>query len=300
MGALVVSVQTEPVSPPERSAVDTSRPASFSSKPASSGAALKPLDNLELESYRAVHPLAVGALLFGVISLLCFVDPWTFGLAAVLAVVMGLSALARIRKDADIYTGSQLARIGLTMGVICGLSSLTNDYISKYMRERSASQFARDYVEILKTGDLDQAVFYRLGAGSFRRNNDPKKAIANLKASAKGAGMDPYETLSGPIVQIQQALKTASKENLRFDAVETSAMDGTLPVVMVRLAIAGYDARANNNQGAKSERESYILLQLKAETKGGDYDWWVSDVVYPYTPRSAFFQATVDTHGHAH
>ncbi len=82
---------------------------------------LPPLSAVPVPEYRAICSSAVSSLALGVLSVLALLNWWMLTLPAV-AIVLGVFALRQIRTRGDELTGAPLARIGLTLAVVFGIS----------------------------------------------------------------------------------------------------------------------------------------------------------------------------------
>jgi hypothetical protein len=71
--------------------------------------------------YRAISSSAVSSLALGVLSVLALLDWWMLALPA-LAIVFGILALRQIHVRGDELTGAPLAKIGLALALLFGIS----------------------------------------------------------------------------------------------------------------------------------------------------------------------------------
>lgn len=79
------------------------------SKSDSAGAISTSAIENEIATYRAINPLAVFSLIFGVFSFLCFASPYFYVIGAA-AIVMGFLAARAIHRMPDLYTGRFLRK----------------------------------------------------------------------------------------------------------------------------------------------------------------------------------------------
>jgi hypothetical protein len=68
-------------------------------------------------SYRSVSALAVASLLFGILSAAVFLD-WLLVIVPIVAILLGLRALGRIRREPEEWAGAALARAGIALAVL--------------------------------------------------------------------------------------------------------------------------------------------------------------------------------------
>lgn len=261
---------------------------------------VSPIEN-ELPSYRAISPMAVGSLIFGLLSALAYAD-LKFTIAAVIAIGLGAIALLRIRKQPDVLTGAALAQVGLALGLIFGLSAATITYTQIFLLKQRAEAFVRqEVVPVLNERDLDGALWFRL-------NPDERRGLSGAQVRAKFAdpgNPDPmaFEMSAGPVVTVAKLLEEHPEAQVAFGAIEQTEFTGITPTVLARLEIQQYEPESVQNDLERVERTSIGIL-LKSQGGAQNESWWVDDYVYPYKPES--YEPKVPSieeehgHGHAH
>jgi hypothetical protein len=249
---------------------------------------VSPIEN-EIPTYRAISALAVVSLLLGLASVLCFADS-TFYLAAVFAVVVGVWAMARIKRLPDVLTGRRFAQAGITFAVMFSLSSVTVAFVQHWLRVQGAEAFVKDYVKVLNTRRLADAVWYKLPPPA-RKGRTPKDALDDIQKQSRDPAMLNSQT--GTLSAVFDKLKNADR-HLEFVKIEVDGLDGLTPYAAALLKVDG-------PEDPKAPNQTYALLQLKAlegDVKKGA--WYVQEFSFPYTPSSfALKQAPVDD-GHGH
>lgn len=247
-----------------------------------------------IPAYRAISPTAVVALLLGLLSVASFVEP-TFFVAAALAIVVGLAAERTIRRMPEVYTGRGLAQAGVALGMVFGLAAGTNMAVNGMIVRRGAASFGREVASVFESGQLDQVVNIKIPYSS-RKDLKPGEAMQRLKDAASKSP-DIYESEVGPSTAILDRVK-GGVGHVAFDAVETTAQAGVVPIAGVRLRVT---APATPKQPA----ESYAWVELKGEPATGR--WYLSNVKYPYQPKSVALEGSAtskkgddDGHGHSH
>jgi hypothetical protein len=280
-------------------------PTATEPKPEPASAAETPAIENELPAYRAIHPLAIVALVLGGLSALSFAD-LGFLAAAGAAVVVGLIADWKIRRLSDVLTGQGLARAGIAMGVVFGLSSVTLWTVNGFLLQREAARFARQYVADVfppaaagGTGDAAQAssiataVWYQLPPPN-RRGLSPNGAIEMLRR----AGADTLETQTRGVRSIQaRLLADPANQRVEYVKLEWTGYDGIKPEAWALLRVAAPPLEKF------PEAQEFALLVLQGDRQGGGrINWFVEAVVYPYKPASYVPKpAPVDDgHGHGH
>lgn len=246
----------------------------------------------EIPAYRAIQPLAVTSLLLGIVAAFAFANVW-FGIAAILAVVTGLWADWKIRKFPDVFTGRGLAQAGVAMGIVFGVSSVTISYVQDAILKREATTFGKNYVNVLKKGNLAEAIWYRLPPDA-RRTNVPEEVLKKMTASSKDAMS--VEAHIGPTKALLARLERPGSD-LHFEAIEKTAYSELTRIGLVVLAIHG-GALPNEPE------EEFALLEVKSDPTAKVPGWYIGDVVYPYKRNTAEVKAKKpkndDGHGHAH
>jgi hypothetical protein len=92
----------------------------------------------------------------GLASLTAFVGP-AFFVFPVAAVGIGLLALARIRDSDGALTGAGLARRGMALAIAFTVAAVVRNDVRDRLLERQASEAARQWVELLSEGRIDDA-----------------------------------------------------------------------------------------------------------------------------------------------
>lgn len=137
----------------------------------------------EIPTYRAVSTRAIFAVLCGLMAVFSFAHPM-FYLFAVLAVILGVSADRKIQRYPDVLTGQTLARVGVLLGLVFGLSIATVTTLQSYLIRREAVKFAHHYGERLKSAPLTE--LYWLGLPPTTREKvTADENWAQLQAASK-------------------------------------------------------------------------------------------------------------------
>jgi hypothetical protein len=252
-----------------------------------------PVIENELPTYRAVSTAAVLALICGAMASFSFAGPEFLGFA-VLAVVLGVWADRRIQQRSDMLTGRGLAQAGLALGLTFGLISVTYATVQGYIRTRDASQFATQYAQILREGDLGEILWY--GTHPDRRKNlTPKGVLEQLQAKSNEPNM--LDMKAAPVKLLKARLSSSSEEKVSFDTIESHGLDGVDP-----FAVALFDVEGPGTKESP-EPHAHAAAILKASLSDGKRIWWVEDFHFPYKPKS--YVAPVkkqddDGHGHPH
>lgn len=246
----------------------------------------------EIPTYRAIHPLAVVSLFFGLASLLSFAS-YNFLVASVLAIVAGAWALLKIGRFPDLYTGQQLARAGLALAVICAVSSVTIDVTRRYIVHRDASAFVNEYIDALNSRRLADAMWYRLPP-TERRGTTPEEAVRIFREQYTDPGAN--ERMFGAIRLLNGRL---AKEDGHVELIklEQSGWDALTPYGIGLLKVV-----LNKPTGTVTTEDQYARVYVKKtlDVKAARRPWFVEDVGYPYKPNSFTLpeKAVDDGHGH--
>jgi hypothetical protein len=245
----------------------------------------------EIPAYRAIGPGAVVSLVFGALSLLSLIDS-TFLSCSALAIVLGVLADRKIQRLPDVLAGRKLAQAGIALGLVFGLASITSGTVQHYLRRVAAARFARSYVEVLKTGQLEDVYWYTKVP---ERRKD--KAPTDLFKETQTRTHDPFglETQIGALKDLKTRLDHSGQE-ARFTRIEEQGGEGVIAFATALLEVDGPPTKAF------PEREQFALLTLKSDTRKSKYEWWVDEVRFPYKPRSYVPtpKPVDDRHGHGH
>jgi hypothetical protein len=261
--------------------------------PAATQAPAAPVIENEIPAYRAVSAQAVLALILGLISVFCFASLY-FLIVAVLAVVVGFLADRKIQKLSDILTGRGFAQAGVGLGLVFGLTSVSIETVSSFLRARDASKFARVYEKVLQDESFEQAVWWTM-APTMRENTPAKKMIEEMTSGPQGA--QSFEQRYGALRELKKQLTTEGA-TVHFQGLQTHGIDGLSPY-----AAAVYEVHVPKAEKPE-QREQYALAFIKSmKDPKGKSGWWVENVSFPVAPGADFQLPTKpvdDGHGHAH
>jgi hypothetical protein len=256
-----------------------------------SATAVEPVIENEIPTYRAISPMAVVSVILGLIGFFSFAET-SFLAASVAAVVAGLYADWRIRRLPDVLTGRALAQVGVALGLVFGLGSLTIESVQYFIRKIEAERFAREYAGVLKDRTIAECLWYRLDPKS-RQKLPPDSALVQFeKMSARDPKM--FQEQVRPVKLIKDRLAKSSDSRVVLDRVEATAIDGLQVMARARLKI---EAPGDGTPG-----ENYVLLIIKGN-RGRPYQWTLMRLDYPYVPGTSGadsfpIQPVDDGHGH--
>jgi Domain of unknown function (DUF4190) len=253
----------------------------------------------ELPTYRAISTLAIFSVVCGVVASFTFAH-WFFYVAAVLAVVLGFLAHRKIRQYPDMFTGQGLANAGIALGLIFGLTSATYTAVQTYVRTRQAEKFAKQYAEILESPALADVLTHSIHP-DFRKDQTGEAIVKKLESTSPRDRMT-LEQKYGQLVALEKRLRSSKDEHVDFVRIERVGEDESNGIEIPIFALALYEM---NGPGTKEfpEKQQYAMAILKGRVKGKQYEWWVDDVRFPYTPQSyvpSVAKPVDDGHGHAH
>lgn len=257
----------------------------------------------EIPTYRALSPWAVGSLVAGLVSILSFAEP-TFLLAAIAAVLFGSRALVKLRQQPDLFTGKGLAQAGMVLGLVCGLSSVTMGYVQRMLLNRRAEAFVQgDLIKVLKDGDVDAALWYRLEPET--RGSMSPEQVRQTFVNPKSP--DPL-LLNSEMTPVRRICDAVGKEGaeLRFARIERTDWDGVTPIVLGVLEIISpeHEEPEGNAQEHADHKHGpqYAAVILKSKRDGSRESWWVDKYIFPYRPNTYVeeMKPVDDGHGHAH
>jgi hypothetical protein len=247
----------------------------------------------EFPAYRAISSLSVLSLILGLGSVFCFASPW-FLVVVAGSVVAGWVAIRKIRQLPDVLTGTGYARVGIGLGLLFGLTSVTYAVVQEINVHFEAGAFAKNYAEVIKDKPMSLALWYQQRP-EYRKTKSPDEIADELKKMKSPSSPDPYGEKTAPIQRMKDRLK-GKDETIRFYKVE-------------KQAIIGLDVYANallefDGPGSKEfpEKEQFAILQLFKRGGGGADDWEVQEIQFPYTLGTVEpkIEKKDDGHGHGH
>jgi len=250
-----------------------------------------PVIENEIPAYRAVSAGAVTSLVLGLASVFCFTSLWFLFLVAA-SVLFGWNALRTIRRLPEILTGAGLAKAGIGFGLVFGLTSATQLVVEDVMLTYEASEFAKMYVNVLKSEPLPLAVWY-LQSPDYRKDKSPEDVVAEMKTQKNPSTPNVFATQTVEIQAIKERLKEPNQE-IRFSKIETKLVDGLTHYANALIDLDGPGTKGN------PEKEQFALIDMIKTPGGGRKDWRIRTVKYPYIPASAGLQAERKDDGHGH
>jgi Domain of unknown function (DUF4190) len=250
-----------------------------------------PIEN-ELPTYRAICNRAIFSAICGILASFSFAN-LIFLIFAVLAVVLGVTANLAIKRRPDVLTGTRLANFGIALGLIFGLTVTTYTGIQNYILGREASKFALVYAKVLKDGSLGDALLYRDPQAAREKSTaaEREKEYHSMRAREKMM----VEQKMAPLLNLRKAV--APKDaHLHFVDIEAKGVDEERAGGVYYYATALYEVEKPGASGTSQ----YALALFKGQQKGRHFDWWVENVLYPYTPKSYHGAAKPIDDGHGH
>jgi hypothetical protein len=241
----------------------------------------------EIPTYRAISAQAVLALMCGVLAIFSFAHPAFLG-CAVLAVVLGALADRKIVRMSDVLTGRGLAQAAIALGLTFGLASVTIATVQDWIVVREATKFAHTYEQTLAKGAMEDAIWYGQPP-VYRNSKTPQEMYTEMK-KARGGMLELNQT---GLIKLRAAIDAGAQPH--FDRIEQHG-DDQRDV----FAAALYELHAGKAKPLADE-DRFALALLKGSIRNRKYEWWVDQVVYPYTLASYKPKAQpVDEHGHQH
>ena len=142
----------------------------------------------EIPTYRAVSTRAIFAVICGALAALSFTHE-AFYLFALTAVVLGISADRAIDRRPEMLTGRGLARAGIAMGLIFGLSIFTIMTTRDFLAKRQAAAFAVEYSKQLKNGKLTDLYWITLSPAA-REHISPEENLKQMQDQKEAAAIN--------------------------------------------------------------------------------------------------------------
>jgi hypothetical protein len=234
-----------------------------------------PPDENVVSTYRAITPLAIASLIFGLATIFAFLSTW-FALSGALAIVSGVMAIRAIRRMPEALTGERMANVGIALGLLFGLTSLTIGFVQMWIMDREATKFAREYVAAIQGAKLDEALFLHADPGLRKEKTPEENVAANTGGSAQAKGMYEMET-QGPRDMVKR-IKSAPGQTVELGKIVNHTADGMGAYVEVVLIFRG-----PKTQEFPAETQ-YALLGLHGYPEGRLYAWKVLTVKFPAPP----------------
>lgn len=252
----------------------------------------------EIPTYRAVSTSAIVAVLCGLMAMFSFAHPF-FYLFAVLAVVLGVSADRKIQRFPDVLTGQTIARVGVLLGLVFGLSIATVTTLQSYLIRREAVKFAEYYGGRLKEAPLVELYWLGLPPTTREKITADENWAQLQSASKQDQAMD--EMSKAPLRNLSERLKESGAPGISFRNVEFQGLDNdNLPLILAVYELDDPAHKDHKDHGA-DEMAAVVFKGMVPEGSKG-YEWWADEVRYPYKP--ATYEPPVkpvdDGHGHAH
>ncbi|HEV3164710.1 MAG TPA: hypothetical protein VGZ22_11830 [Isosphaeraceae bacterium] len=269
-------------------AIDSHTPPTTPAPGPAASVAVSAIEN-EFPTYRAISPMAIVSVLFGLLSILSFADG-VFLVAALVAVLAGFYADWTIKRLPDVLTGRRLAQAGAALGLIFGLSAITSEQVQSLIRHDQAMKFAKHYVELIKHKPLADCMWYRLPP-EMRSDLTPEQVIERLQKNSGDTSMFTQQTYA---VQTMKDVLLRPGGTLTVAEIERHGMNGLNPFALALLRLSGPASDAS------PAKEEFALLILKGEKVGRGIEWTIEDITYPYKPKSYVIKAKPVDDGHGH
>lgn len=248
-----------------------------------------PVIENELPTYRAISAPAIASLVLGLASVFSFADRW-FLLLGAAAIAAGVAADRRIRRYDDVLTGRGLAHLGIALGLVFSLSSLTIGFVQGLALKRSASAFGAGYAKVLQGGSMAEVAYYR-----FRPSQRQGKTAQELLDEAlKGATTDPggLDQYLGSLRAVQERASRPG-QTVKFEGLEQYGYDRLTPLAAAVFELEG-------PVEGKGDQHDLALLVLKSEENQPGFSWYIDDVKYPYRRKTYVTPETAADDGHGH
>lgn len=229
----------------------------------------------ELPAYKSVVPTAVAAPVFGLISILSFTSGY-FLIFSVLAIVCALLAFRQIKKFPERSTGAPFARVGLAMGLVFMLASLTITGTQWLLRIKAAGDFAKQYAQVIANGTPEEIIFFH-GTPEGREGKPPAQVVEEMKKAMPNPGA--FDSMTRPLYDVLALLKTPG-HTITYDGLEGDGVDGMRTLAIARLKIAG----PGNAQHPGPEQ--FLLVRMNAHNVNGRLVWMVDEFRFPYKAKT--------------
>ncbi len=117
---------------------------------------MKPAEDTQLQQYGAISPLAILALLLGIASVAALIGlGWL--VVPLVAVIVAALALAKIAASEGALVGRAAAAVGLMLALLFASIAVTRTVARQSILTGHARQFADDWLEQVRSGQLESA-----------------------------------------------------------------------------------------------------------------------------------------------
>lgn len=228
----------------------------------------------EEDSYRALSPWAVLALVLGLASALTLVHP-LLALLPVLALASGFAALRQIRHYAPTYIGRWAALVGMWLAILFLVAMPTRWLVWRTLIEGEATRFGNEFMRLLVQEQAIEAHQLSLPL-AIRMPTDETMLEIYREDPARVAGVKSF--VADPPIRTLLAL--GERADVRLYDVESIVTNGDSAVVALLYAITFDDA------GVK--RTFFVRLILLREAASGDArsSWKVHHVAGDVLPNA--------------
>jgi hypothetical protein len=236
----------------------------------------------ELGAYRSISTLAVLSFILGLLSLLSFAPSMFFVFTfPPVAIILGLLAVRQIRAAPEVYTGIRLAKLGVALGLVCGVVSVGTKYINTTRIGNHGHIVADRFVNKLKAGDT---------AGAFWLKIPREGRAPFLTMSAKDLPGDlkqQYVTFCAEATPLSEVL-ARGEATLEFDSVEQALVENGTEYAAVVYKI----------HSPRSDGHILVLAASYYVPESRERSWHVKEFKPGYSPNS--FTGTNTSSGHEH
>jgi hypothetical protein len=175
----------------------------------------------EVTQYQAISGLAVVGLIVGILSLLALAHPFLWIVPAA-GIVLSATALWRIIRDPAALVGRKPALAGLVLSVLFGAMAPADWFTYWYLVDREGRQFAAQWFEFLRRGEVIQSVQLMEPAQS-------RLALNDRLWKHYPRGSQNYESLESYVTrpEIRSLLALGPTADVRYyDTQDRSFSDG--------------------------------------------------------------------------
>lgn len=247
------------------------------------------LTETRVENYQALSVMAMVCLVTGILSIAAMAHP-IFWVLPVVAVLIGLLALRRIRRSEGELTGETPATAGMTLGAVFLLAGFGAFYVPRWQGKRDAIDLGYRFLQYLQAGETTRAMNLTHPPGyQLPENANFAEALAtNRKAQKQLASFVADE----PIVRVLGRLGGKSTISL-YDTEAYGRIEGEEGAYVVY--------QIDYEEG--NQRQQFLLMlhcmyrrNVKKPTEGG---WFIHNITGPpYPSRSVRVrEAAVHQHG---
>jgi hypothetical protein len=214
----------------------------------------------EIASYRSLSGLAIVGVICGLAAPLCFLFPLLTAIP-LFGTAISLLALRRIDASEGALVGRWAAVAGLALCIASAVATVSYAQVTRFLHVRQAESFARHWIGLLSSGQLDQA---------FKLTSAGNRPLAPPSPGEPTPPKSPFEEFTqNPLIQQLSSIDRDSDVRL-VETMLYQQQPGHQCIVRQRFAIASAANDTAEHPPSSEPLEAVLTLQrsrLAGETQ---------------------------------